>query len=50
VHGVTAAKAAGMVAIAVPGVLTRSHDLSRADLLVGSVADLTVPRLRTLVV
>jgi beta-phosphoglucomutase-like phosphatase (HAD superfamily) len=48
-HGVTAAKAAGMVAVAVPGVLTRSHDLSHADLRVESVADLTVPLLRGLV-
>ncbi len=48
-HGVAAAKAAGMVAVAVPGPLTRSHDLSQADLQVGSVADLTVPQLRALV-
>ena len=48
-HGVTAAKGAGMVAVAVPGALTRAHDLSHADLRVASVGDLTVPLLRGLV-
>lgn len=48
-HGVSAAKAAGMAAVAVPGVLTRAHDLSHADLQVGSLGDLTVPLLRGLV-
>lgn len=47
-HGVTAAKAAGMAAVAVPGPLTARHDFARADLVVESVADLTVPRLRSL--
>ncbi len=48
-HGVAAAKAAGMVAVAVPGVLTRAHDLSHADLVVESLTELTVPGLRALV-
>jgi HAD superfamily hydrolase (TIGR01509 family) len=48
-HGVTAAKAAGMVAVAVPGVLTQTHDLSAADLAARSLAELTVPQLRALV-
>jgi putative hydrolase of the HAD superfamily len=48
-HGVAAAKAAGMAVVAVPGVLTRAHDLSRADLVVGSLTELTVPILRALV-
>jgi HAD superfamily hydrolase (TIGR01509 family) len=48
-HGLTAAKAAGMVAIAVPGRLTATHDFAVADLVVSSVADLTVPLLRSLV-
>ena len=49
VHGVTAAKRAGMVAVAVPGRLTMTHDFSAADLVVGSVADLTVTLLSELV-
>ena len=48
-HGVTAAKAAGMAAVAVPGPLTAGNDFSAADLVVESVADLTVPRLEALV-
>jgi HAD superfamily hydrolase (TIGR01509 family) len=48
-QGVAAAKAAGMVAVAVPGVLTQTHDLSAADLVASSLAELTVPQLRALV-
>jgi HAD superfamily hydrolase (TIGR01509 family) len=48
-HGVTAAKAAGMVAVAVPGRLTSTHDFTVADLTVSSLADLTVPQLEALV-
>lgn len=48
-HGVTSAKAAGMVAVVVPGPLTRAHDLSHADLQVASLGDLTVPMLRGLI-
>jgi HAD superfamily hydrolase (TIGR01509 family) len=48
-HGITAAKAAGMVAVAVPGPLTASNDFAAADLVVASVAELTVPLLRALV-
>jgi HAD superfamily hydrolase (TIGR01509 family) len=48
-HGVLAAKAAGMVAVAVPGPLTAAHDLSAADLRVSSLAELTVPLLAALV-
>lgn len=44
-HGVAAAKAAGMSVVAVPGRVTRSHDLSAADLVVASLADVTVPDL-----
>ncbi len=38
-NGVAAAKAAGMYCVAVPNALTASMDLSRADLLLGSLAD-----------
>jgi HAD superfamily hydrolase (TIGR01509 family) len=48
-NGVTAAKAAGMVAVAVPSEITRFNDFGHADLVVGSVADLDVPRLTRLV-
>jgi putative hydrolase of the HAD superfamily len=48
-HGVAAAKAAGMAAVAVPGRLTTTHDFRHADLRVDSVADLTIDRLRRLV-
>lgn len=45
-HGVAAALAAGMRAVAVPGRVTRSHDFSAADLVVGSLAHLTPATLR----
>jgi putative hydrolase of the HAD superfamily len=48
-HGVTAAKAAGMPAVAVPSRITRYNDFAHADLVVGSVAELTVDRLASLV-
>ncbi len=40
-NGVRAAKAAGMRCIAVPSALTRRLDFSAADLVVGSLADVT---------
>jgi HAD superfamily hydrolase (TIGR01509 family) len=48
-NGVAAAKAAGMAVVAVPGVVTRSHDLSAADLLVATLEGLTVADLAMLV-
>ena len=48
-HGVAAAKAAGMAAVAVPSRITRSNDFGQADLVVESVADLTVPLLEELI-
>jgi HAD superfamily hydrolase (TIGR01509 family) len=39
-NGVKAAKAAGLKCVAVPHDLTRDHDLSRADILVESLAEL----------
>jgi HAD superfamily hydrolase (TIGR01509 family) len=48
-HGVAAAKAAGMAVVAVPGHVTASHDLSAADLVVGSLEDVTVADLAALV-
>jgi len=48
-HGVTAAKAAGMWAVAVPSRITRFNDLSHADLIVGSLEHLTVDTLAALV-
>jgi HAD superfamily hydrolase (TIGR01509 family) len=44
-NGVTAAKAAGMVAVAVPSQITRFNDFGHADLVVDSVADLDLDRL-----
>lgn len=46
--GVTAALAAGLRVVAVPSHITVHTDLSAADLVVGSVADLTVDALRAL--
>jgi HAD superfamily hydrolase (TIGR01509 family) len=48
-HGVSAAKAAGMAAVAVPSRITIHNDLRAADLVVGSVADLDLARLVPLV-
>ncbi len=48
-HGATAAKAAGMAVVAVPSRITIHNDLSHADLVVDSVADLTLDRLAGLV-
>ena len=48
-HGITAAKAAGMTAVAVPGRLTATHDFARADLVVASLEEVTVPLLQRLV-
>lgn len=47
-HGVTSANAAGMRAVAVPSRITRYHDLGHADLVVDSVADLSVATLASL--
>ena len=44
-HGVTSAKDAGLWCIAVPHDLTRSMDLSRADLIVDSLAEVTLAEL-----
>jgi HAD superfamily hydrolase (TIGR01509 family) len=41
-NGVRAAKAAGMACIAVPSVLTQHMDFSAADLVVGSLGEITV--------
>ncbi|HJR24812.1 MAG TPA: HAD family phosphatase [Acidimicrobiales bacterium] len=48
-HGIAAAHAAGMAAVAVPGRVTRSHDFSAADLVVASLEELTVADLAGLV-
>jgi HAD superfamily hydrolase (TIGR01509 family) len=48
-HGVTAAKAAGMVAVAVPSRITRFNDFSHADLVVDSLEHVTVDALASLV-
>ena len=48
-HGVAAAKAAGMVAVAVPSRITASHDFGAADLVVDSVTAVTVTLLEELV-
>jgi HAD superfamily hydrolase (TIGR01509 family) len=48
-HGIAAAHAAGMAAVAVPGRVTRSHDFSAADLVVASLTELTLADLDALV-
>jgi HAD superfamily hydrolase (TIGR01509 family) len=48
-HGLAAAKAAGMAAVAIPSRITRHTDLSAADLTVGSLAELAVADLEALV-
>jgi HAD superfamily hydrolase (TIGR01509 family) len=47
-HGVTAAKAAGMPAVAVPSQITRHNDFGHADLVVESVAALDLTTLASL--
>ena len=46
--GITAARAAGMKAIAIPHWLTERHDLSAANLTVAHAGELTLERLITL--
>ncbi len=48
-HGVTAAKAAGMVAVAVPSRITRFNDLSHADQIVESLEHVTLADLDLLI-
>jgi HAD superfamily hydrolase (TIGR01509 family) len=48
-HGIAAAHAAGMAAVAVPSQITQHQDLSGADLIVGSLTELTVEDLAMLV-
>lgn len=48
-HGAAAAQAAGLAVVAVPSRITIHNDLSHADLVVASVADLTLERLAALV-
>lgn len=44
-HGVTAARAAGMVVVAVPSRITRFNEFNHADLVIDTLADLDVSRL-----
>jgi beta-phosphoglucomutase-like phosphatase (HAD superfamily) len=44
-NGITAAKRAGMRCVAIPNSITASLDLSHADLVLNSLADLTVAEL-----
>jgi beta-phosphoglucomutase-like phosphatase (HAD superfamily) len=44
-NGVTAAKRAGMRCIAIPNSITARLDLSQADVLLASLADITLPEL-----
>lgn len=48
-HGVSAAKAAGMVAVAVPSRITQHNDFRHADLVVDGLSHLTVDLLASLV-
>jgi len=41
-NGVTAAKRAGMRCVAIPNSITQRLDLSHADILLGSLADITL--------
>ena len=47
-NGIAAAKAAGLFCVAVPNAMTRPLDLSQADLVVDSLADLPLPELMSL--
>ena len=47
-HGVTAAKRAGLACVAVPHAITAQLDLSHADLVLASLADVTLPTRRDL--
>jgi putative hydrolase of the HAD superfamily len=47
-HGVSSAKAAGLWAVACPNRITSGLDFSHADLVVGSLAEVDLPRLATL--
>jgi HAD superfamily hydrolase (TIGR01509 family) len=47
-NGIAGARAAGMVVVAVPGPMTAGLDLSAADLVVPSLVDVDVARLRRL--
>lgn len=40
IHGITAAKAAGMIAVAVPSVMSRGQDFSHADLSLASLGEM----------
>ena len=44
-HGITAAKRAGLRCVAIPNTITASLDLSRADVILGSLADLSFDEL-----
>ncbi len=48
-HGVSAAKAAGMTAVAVPSQITRHNDFAHADLVVHDLTHVTTDRLASLV-
>lgn len=48
-HGLVAAHAAGLACVAVPNRITRIHDLTAADLVVDSLAEVTLADLRALV-
>jgi HAD superfamily hydrolase (TIGR01509 family) len=47
-NGVAAARAAGMAVVAVPGPMTASLDMSAADLVVASLAEVSLSQLRRL--
>ncbi len=44
-NGIKAAKAAGLVAVAVPNPVTKVFDFSQADLILDSLADISLPDL-----
>jgi beta-phosphoglucomutase-like phosphatase (HAD superfamily) len=46
-NGVTAAKQAGLRCVAIPNTITASLDLSRADVVLGSLSEVTLAQLLT---
>jgi HAD superfamily hydrolase (TIGR01509 family) len=47
-HGITAAKRAGMVGVAIPNSLTKDQDFSEADMVLNSLADVDISALEEL--
>jgi beta-phosphoglucomutase-like phosphatase (HAD superfamily) len=46
-HGITAAKQAGLRCVAIPNTITAGLDLSRADVVLGTLSEVTLSELVT---